>query len=92
MIFEELPLNDLGNAPRMYVTGLANIVPMGPVAMFTFYLLRPQDRCRVVELELIAPIECVGPAIDLAVTTLGARTLVNASGQWLGQTMRRMLM
>lgn len=81
-----MTLLDTGNAPRYFVTGLARVVDMGPNAMFSFYLRRPSpdgDQENVIEVELIGPVEAVGPAFDLAITTLGARTMLRAAGRVL---------
>lgn len=77
-----LPLVNPGNAQRIFVSGLGRVIPMGTVALFQFYVL--QDEQRLVEVELVAPVEAVGPAFDLAITTLGARTMANLAGHALG--------
>lgn len=95
-----LPLVDTGATPKFYVSGLGRVTPMGPVAMFSFYVVRPptppDGACRMVEVDLIAPVEAVGPAFDLAITTLGARTMLHLAGRAVGQIIehraRRLLM
>lgn len=78
------PLIDHGTAPRYYVSRLGLIVPMGPVAQFSFVVDQPQQQQRVVEVHLIAPVEAVGPAFELAVDTLGAKAISNLAGQAVG--------
>ena len=88
-----LPLIDPGASPKFYVSGLGRVTPMGPVALFTFYILRPEDgrqtAARMIEVELIAPVESVGPAFELAVSTLGARTMLNLAGNAIGNIINR---
>lgn len=84
------PLVDLGNAKRFYVSGLGRVVPMGAVALFQFELTRPGaegDPERVIEVELIAPVEAVGPAFEMAITALGPRTIAGMAGSAVGRAL-----
>lgn len=89
----EYPLIDTGMAPKYFVSGLGRITSMGPVALFSFYVLRPRgdDQERMVEVELIAPVESVGPAFDMAVATLGAKAMVTLAGHAISRSVKRVL-
>lgn len=80
---DALPLIDPGNIQTTFVSGLGQVTPLGANALFSFYVLQPGE-ARLIEVKLIAPVEAVGPAFDLAITTLGARTMVNLAGHALG--------
>lgn len=88
-----LKIVDHGTAPRFYVSGLGRITPMGPVALFSFYVVRPETEeeagAHVIEVELFAPVEAVGPAFELAIATLGARCMVGLAGQAIGHVVNK---
>jgi hypothetical protein len=77
-IIQPVRMLDYGNAPKYYVTGLGSVRAMGPVATFGFYFAKPQNEdgeMNVLEVELIMPVDSVGPAFDLTLESLGSRAL-----------------
>lgn len=86
---------DYGNAPEIFVSGLARVDIMGGVtrfALFTRKVITSPDGyaqlCKEVTHSLIFPTEEVGPGVELTLATFGPRILLPTAGYIL----RRLIM
>jgi hypothetical protein len=77
-IIQPVHMLDYGNAARYFVSGLGSVRALGSVATFSYYFAKPQNEdgeMNVLEVELIMPVDSVGPAFDLTLESLGPRAL-----------------